>query len=48
MLTSLAVERLDPGISKRPSRFDRKYHFNLPATPERVKYCDYWRQSRPY
>ena len=43
VLTPLAVERLDPGISKRPSRFDRKYHFSLPALTERVKYCDYWR-----
>ncbi|KAL8851946.1 MAG: hypothetical protein Q9221_003157 [Calogaya cf. arnoldii] len=24
-------DRLDPGIAKRPSRFDRKYHFALPA-----------------
>lgn len=37
------LERLDAGISKRPGRFDRKYHFVLPALPERVKYCDYWR-----
>lgn len=37
------VDRLDAGISKRPSRFDRKYHFALPATPERIQYCDYWR-----
>ena len=37
------LERLDAGISKRPGRFDRKYHFSLPATSERVKYCDYWR-----
>ena len=37
------LERLDAGISKRPGRFDRKYHFALPATAERVKYCDYWR-----
>lgn len=35
------LERLDAGISKRPGRFDRKYHFVLPALPERVKYCDY-------
>ena len=37
------VDRLDAGISKRPSRFDRKYHFALPATPERIQYCNYWR-----
>ena len=39
------LERLDAGISKRPGRFDRKYHFALPATAERVKYCDYWRSK---
>lgn len=37
------LERLDAGISKRPGRFDRKYHFVLPAFPERARYCDYWR-----
>lgn len=39
------LEKLDPGISKRPSRFDRKYHFKLPAEPERVAYCEYWRSK---
>lgn len=39
----IPVERLDTGISKRPSRFDRKYHFALPATPERIRYCEHWR-----
>ena len=34
------LERLDAGISKRPGRFD---DFALPATAERIKYCDYWR-----
>ena len=37
------LERLDAGISKRPSRFDRKYHFSLPAAPERTQYCNFWR-----
>ena len=37
------VERLDPGISKRPSRFDRKYLFPLPNLSERVQYSQYWR-----
>ena len=36
------LERLDAGISKRPGRFDRKYHFNLPTAIERAQYCDYW------
>ena len=39
------LERLDAGISKRPGRFDRKYHFILPALPERVKYCEIWRSK---
>ena len=39
------LERLDAGISKRPGRFDRKYHFTLPAAPERAAYCEYWRQK---
>jgi ATP-dependent 26S proteasome regulatory subunit len=39
------LERLDPGIAKRPSRFDRKYLFDVPSRDERVQYCDYWRQK---
>ncbi|MCJ1304706.1 hypothetical protein MMC08_007519 [Hypocenomyce scalaris] len=37
------LEKLDPGIAKRPSRFDRKYYFPLPVLAERVRYCEYWR-----
>jgi len=36
------LELLDPGISKRPSRFDRKYLFPNPDLKQRVKYCRYW------
>jgi transitional endoplasmic reticulum ATPase len=39
------LDRLDPGISKRPSRFDRKYHFKIPGYNERVLYCEYWRRK---
>ncbi len=39
------LERLDPGIAKRPSRFDRKYFFALPTRDERVQYCEYWRNK---
>ena len=39
------MEKLDAGISKRPGRFDRKYHFALPAIKEREQYCNYWRQK---
>lgn len=39
------LERLDPGISKRPSRFDRKYYFGVPTREERVQYSEYWRHK---
>ena len=39
------LERLDPGIAKRPSRFDRKILFDLPNQDERVQYCEYWRKK---
>lgn len=39
------LERLDPGIAKRPSRFDRKYFYALPTHDERIKYCEYWRNK---
>ena len=38
------LEKLDAGITKRPSRFDRKYHFDLPASAERTHYCEFWRE----
>jgi len=39
------LERLDPGIAKRPSRFDRKYLFDTPNRDERIQYCEYWRHK---
>ncbi|KAH6654764.1 ATPase [Truncatella angustata] len=39
------LERLDPGISKRPSRFDRKYLFPNPDHDERVAYCHFWQKK---
>lgn len=39
------LERLDPGIAKRPSRFDRKYLFPDPALEERKRYCQYWQRK---
>ncbi|KAG2165457.1 P-loop containing nucleoside triphosphate hydrolase protein [Aureobasidium pullulans] len=36
------LDRLDPGISKRPSRFDRKYFFPNPNHEQRVKYAQFW------
>jgi hypothetical protein len=42
LATTNHPERLDPAILDRPSRFDRKYHFDLPAQPERERYLRYW------
>ncbi|CAJ2514238.1 Uu.00g023570.m01.CDS01 [Anthostomella pinea] len=39
------IDQLDPGLSKRPSRFDRKYLFPEPSKDERVQYVHYWRQK---
>ncbi|KAH7402880.1 ATP-dependent Zn protease [Pyrenochaeta sp. MPI-SDFR-AT-0127] len=36
------LDRLDPGIAKRPSRFDRKYYFPNPSFDERVLYAKFW------
>ena len=38
-------ERLDPAILDRPSRFDRKFHFDLPALAERRAYLQRWSGS---
>jgi hypothetical protein len=35
-------ERLDSAILNRPSRFDRKYYFELPAASEREAYIAAW------
>ncbi|MBL8956238.1 MAG: ATP-binding protein [Myxococcaceae bacterium] len=35
-------EKLDRSILDRPSRFDRKFHFPLPAEPERRAYLARW------
>ncbi|KAL8691639.1 MAG: hypothetical protein Q9224_004131, partial [Gallowayella concinna] len=39
------LERLDDGIRKRPSRFDRKFLFPDPGLEERVAYCEFWRRK---
>lgn len=39
------LERLDPGIAKRPSRFDRKYLFPNPNLEERTAYMKYWQRK---
>lgn len=39
------LDKLDPGLTSRPSRFDRKYLFPLPNEHERTLYCEYWRRK---
>ncbi|KAK3389442.1 P-loop containing nucleoside triphosphate hydrolase protein, partial [Podospora didyma] len=36
------LEKLDPAITKRPSRFDRKYHFKVPDEASRASYAEFW------
>lgn len=42
LATSNHPERLDPALVERPSRFDRKYHFLLPAAVERGRFLAQW------
>jgi AAA+ superfamily predicted ATPase len=45
LATTNHPERLDPAILDRPSRFDRKYPFELPELTERVAYINMWNAS---
>ncbi len=40
--TSNHADRLDPALAQRPSRFDRKYLFDVPAMSLRARYLDGW------
>ena len=42
LATTNHPEKLDPSILDRPSRFDRKYHFQLPSEDERSAYVAKW------
>jgi AAA+ superfamily predicted ATPase len=42
LATTNHPERIDSAILDRPSRFDRKYHFELPALTERIAYISLW------
>jgi hypothetical protein len=42
LATTNHPERLDPAITERPSRFDRKYHFDLPQAEERAAFLAMW------
>jgi AAA+ superfamily predicted ATPase len=45
LATTNHPERLDASILDRPSRFDRKYPFDLPELPERTAYNSMWNDS---
>jgi len=45
LATTNHPERLDPAILNRPSRFDRKYHFELPGQEERATYIRIWNRD---
>ena len=42
LATTNHPEKLDTAILDRPSRFDRKYHFDLPAATERSAFLTLW------
>ncbi len=42
LATTNHPEKLDASILDRPSRFDRKYYFRLPAEAERLAYIKNW------
>ncbi|KAH7309726.1 P-loop containing nucleoside triphosphate hydrolase protein [Stachybotrys elegans] len=39
------LDKLDPALRDRPSRFDRKYHFKLPDLANRTAYAELWRKK---
>jgi AAA+ superfamily predicted ATPase len=45
LATTNHPDRIDAAIIDRPSRFDRKYHFNLPDLAERVVYLKNWQEQ---
>jgi len=45
LATTNHPEKLDPAILDRPSRFDRKYPFDLPEQPERLAYITLWNET---
>jgi hypothetical protein len=45
LATTNHPELLDPAITERPSRFDRKYNFGLPSQPERERYLAAWNEK---
>ena len=45
LATTNHPEKLDTAILDRPSRFDRKYYFELPAEAERLAYVQNWNRQ---
>ena len=45
LATTNHADKLDQAIMNRPSRFDRKYYFNLPGVEERRAYVVAWNSS---
>ncbi len=45
LATTNHPQKLDSSILDRPSRFDRKYYFQLPAEPERLAYIAKWNEE---
>jgi transitional endoplasmic reticulum ATPase len=39
------IDKIDDSIRSRPSRFDRKYGFDLPEHKDRVRYAEHWRKK---
>ena len=44
LATTNYPEKIDSAIVDRPSRFDRKYHFDLPTTHERRRFLETWQE----
>jgi ATP-dependent 26S proteasome regulatory subunit len=42
LATTNHPEKLDTAILDRPSRFDRKYFFDLPSADDRQQYIERW------
>jgi len=45
LATTNHPEKLDTAILDRPSRFDRKYYFDVPAEAERLAYIQQWNRE---
>ena len=45
LATTNHPDRIDKAIIDRPSRFDRKYHFDLPTSEERQRYLEDWQEK---